>query len=96
MKQMSEKLNQPPTKLYYHVSELEAAGVVKLVGTRVKSGIIEKYYRIAAQSMQVDRSLLNAGEGMEESMGLLINSVFTGDATTEPPILITTLMRITV
>ncbi len=76
VKQMADKLSQPATKLYYHVSELEAAGFVKLVGTRVKSGIIEKYYRIAAESMQVDRSLLNGGEGVEESLRLLIDTVF--------------------
>ncbi len=76
VKQMADKLSQPATKLYYHVSELEAAGFVKLVGTRVKSGIIEKYYRIAAESMQVDRSLLNSDEQMEESLGALIDTVF--------------------
>ncbi len=76
VKQMADKLSQPATKLYYHVSELEAAGFVKLVGTRVKSGIIEKYYRIAAQTMQVDRSLLNSDERMEESLALLIDTVF--------------------
>ncbi len=76
VKQMADKLSQPATKLYYHVSELEAAGFVKLVGTRVKSGIIEKYYRIAAESMQVDRSLLNNEKGMEESLSALIDTVF--------------------
>ncbi len=76
VKQIADKLGQPATKLYYHVSELEDAGFVKLVGTRVKSGIIEKYYRIAAQSMQVDRSLLNNDEQMEESLGVLIDTVF--------------------
>ncbi len=76
VKQMADKLGQPATKLYYHVSELEDAGFVKLVGTRVKSGIIEKYYRIAAESMQVDRSLLNSEEGMEESLSALIDTVF--------------------
>ncbi len=76
VKQMADKLGQPATKLYYHVSELEDAGFVKLVGTRVKSGIIEKYYRIAAESMQVDRSLLNNDEGMEESLSALIDTVF--------------------
>ncbi len=76
VKQMADKLSQPATKLYYHVSELEAAGFVKLVGTRVKSGIIEKYYRITAESMQVDRALLNSGEGMEEPLAALIDTVF--------------------
>jgi DNA-binding transcriptional ArsR family regulator len=59
VKQMAEKLNQPPTKLYYQVSELETAGFVTLVGTRIKSGIIEKYYRTVSESIQVDRTLLN-------------------------------------
>jgi DNA-binding transcriptional ArsR family regulator len=76
VKQMADRLNQPATKLYYHVSELESAGFVTLVGTRVKSGIVEKYYRTAADSIQVDRSLLNGSAGAEESLGLLITTVF--------------------
>ena len=76
VKQMADKLNQPPTKLYYHVSELEAAGFVTLVGTRLKSGIVEKYYRSAADSIQVDRTLLNGSAGEEESFSLIINTVF--------------------
>ena len=75
VKQIASKLNQPPTKLYYHVSELEDAGFVTLVGTRVKSGIIEKYYRAVSESIQVDRSLLNSGS-TEESLGLIISTVF--------------------
>lgn len=76
VKQIAGKLNQPPTKLYYHVSELEKAGFVKLVGRRVKSGIVEKYYRSVSEAIQVDRSLLNAKAGAEESLGLIISSVF--------------------
>ncbi len=76
VKQIAGKLNQPPTKLYYHVNELEKEGFVKLVGTRVKSGIVEKYYRSVSDGIQVDRSLLNAKTGAEESWALLISSIF--------------------
>ena len=76
VKQIADKLHQPPTRLYYHVSELETAGYVTLVGTRVKSGIVEKYYRTVSDNIQVDRNLLNGNEGEEESLGLIINTVF--------------------
>lgn len=58
VKQIADRLNQPPTRLYYHVNELEAVGFVALVETRVKSGIVEKYYRAAGRTFQVDRKLL--------------------------------------
>jgi DNA-binding transcriptional ArsR family regulator len=76
VKQMADKLKQPPTRLYYHVNELERGGFVTLVGTRVKSGIVEKYYRSASESIQVDRSLLNATAETGESLSLIISSVF--------------------
>lgn len=57
VKQVAARLGQPPTKLYYHVNALEKIGVVTVVDTRVKSGIIEKYYRTSAQSFKVDRQM---------------------------------------
>src|SRR5512147_23056 len=58
VKQVADRLEMPATKLYYHVNELERIGVVKVVETRVKSGIIEKYYRLTADKIQVSRELL--------------------------------------
>jgi len=58
VKQVADRLEVPATKLYYHVNELERIGLVKVVETRVKSGIIEKYYRMTAGKIQVSRELL--------------------------------------
>ncbi len=58
VKQVADRLEMPATKLYYHVNELERIGVVKVVETRVKSGIIEKYYRLTADKIQISRELL--------------------------------------
>ncbi len=58
VKQIADRLKLPPTRLYYHVGELEAVGFVTLVETRLKSGIMEKYYRAAGRAFQVDRRLL--------------------------------------
>jgi hypothetical protein len=51
-----------PTKLYYHVSELERIGVVKVMETRVKSGIIEKYYQMVFDQIKVNRNLLHVAK----------------------------------
>jgi DNA-binding transcriptional ArsR family regulator len=58
VKQVADRLEVPATKLYYHVNELERIGLVKVVETRVKSGIIEKYYRLTAPLIHVSRELL--------------------------------------
>jgi len=58
VKQVADQLELPATKLYYHVGELERIGLVKVVETRIKSGIIEKYYRTVADHLKVSRDLL--------------------------------------
>lgn len=82
VKQIAEILGKPATKLYYHMNALEAAGFVKMVETRVKSGIIEKYYRTVAQNFQVDRNLLKAG-GPAGNAPLENMLVVVFDATTD-------------
>lgn len=79
VKQVADRLGQPPTKLYYHVNALEKVGVVTVVETRVKSGIIEKYYRASAQSLKVDRQLLRAKKS--DAFETLLSVVF--DATVD-------------
>jgi DNA-binding transcriptional ArsR family regulator len=81
VKQVADMLGKPPTKLYYHMNALEAAGFVKIVETRVKSGIIEKYYRAVALSFQVDRKLLKAKGGSDhEALDNLLAVIFDATA----------------
>lgn len=82
VKQVADLLKKPPTKLYYHMSALEAAGFAVVVETRIKSGIVEKYYRAAAESIEVDRRLLNAQTGgKDEAFKILQSSIL--DSTIE-------------
>lgn len=76
VKQIAVRLNQPPTKLYYHVAELEEYGFVTLVDTRVKSGIIEKYYRAVSAQITVDRKLLNVSGAQGDELSNLMALVF--------------------
>jgi DNA-binding transcriptional ArsR family regulator len=62
--QLGEALGESPAKMHYHVRELERAGVVHLVETREKSGILEKYYRAVAKNFQIAPEVwqgMNAG-----------------------------------
>ena len=57
--QLGEMLGQAPAKIHYHVRELERVGLVRLVATREKSGILEKYYRAVARSFTAAKTLLS-------------------------------------
>jgi DNA-binding transcriptional ArsR family regulator len=58
--QVGEELGVAPAKIHYHVRELERVGLVRLVETREKGGILEKYYRSVARTMSVPRTLLES------------------------------------
>ena len=79
VKQIAARLSQPATRLYYHVSALEEGGFVVVVDTRIKSGILEKYYRIAAQNIQVERGLLRQSGATDDALQSMLTAVF--DAT---------------
>lgn len=79
VKQVADRLEVPATKLYYHVNELERIGLVKVVETRVKSGIIEKYYRMTAGKIQVSRELLRLTQQQSaeaSTYGEMLASIF--------------------
>lgn len=46
------------TRLYYHLDLLQQHGIIRVVGTRLVSGIEERTYRAVARGFRVDRTLL--------------------------------------
>ena len=76
VKQIAAELHVPASKLYYHINTLEERGILRVVGTRVVSGIIEKQYQASARSFQIDRSLLSlGGDSANEALDLILSSV---------------------
>ncbi len=45
VKELAAELGEPKTKLYRHVKQLEAAGLIGAVSSRVVSGIVEQRYQ---------------------------------------------------
>jgi DNA-binding transcriptional ArsR family regulator len=58
--QLGELLGEAPAKIHYHVRELEKAGLLRLVETREKGGILEKYYQPIAREISVEKQLFSA------------------------------------
>lgn len=56
-KQIADLLEQSPSKIHYHVKELEKHGIIMLDYTSEKGGILEKYYRAVANNYYIDQSL---------------------------------------
>ncbi len=58
VKELAKSLHLSQTKLYYHMDLLEKHGLVRVTGTRLVSGILEKRYQAAAYKFSVDHALL--------------------------------------
>ncbi|MCP4425802.1 MAG: helix-turn-helix domain-containing protein [Chloroflexi bacterium] len=76
VKELAERLDIPATKLYYHVNQMEKHGLIRVVATRVVSGIIEKHYRVTAKRYHVSQSLLQATEDSDEQLEVLLSAIF--------------------
>lgn len=80
IKQISEKLNLAPSRLYYHFNLLEKHELINVVETRMVANMTEKVYRAAASALEIDCSLLTmaSDEGKDT---LLTSALSTLDTT---------------
>ena len=59
---MAVKLEEVPSKVHYHVKELERIGVVEIVNTKEKAGIVEKFYLPTADTFKVEKNIGNPSD----------------------------------
>ncbi len=80
IRQISEKHNLAPSRLYYHFALLEKHGLIHVVETRKVANMTEKVYRAAADGLEIDCSLLTmaSDEGKDT---LLTSAMSTLDVT---------------
>lgn len=76
VKELAQRLDIPATKLYYHVNQLEKHGIIRVVDTRIVSGIIEKHYRVTAKTYHVSKSLLKGTKDSQESLEAVLSAIF--------------------
>lgn len=76
VKQVASVLNMPPTKLYYHIKQLEERSLIRVVDTRIVSGIVEKQYQAAALSYRVNRELFSlTSQAGKEGLNVMLTGL---------------------
>ena len=68
VKELAAELGEPQTKLYRHVRQLEAAGLIEVASTRMVSGILEQRYRASQQDLKLGSGFLQ--EHPDESVNV--------------------------
>ena len=58
LSQLGQALGEHPARVRHHLKQLEKAGLVELVDTRVVRGFVEKYYRARARAFLLQELIL--------------------------------------
>lgn len=58
--QVAKTLGMAPSKIHYHLTELERVGLVKVAYTRQRGNLVERYYMPVARSIRVSQSLVSS------------------------------------
>ena len=66
-KVLAAEMACPPTRLYYHLQQLEKHGLVFVERTRLVSGIREKHYRSAAREFLLDKGAFSDGKSLNST-----------------------------
>lgn len=74
VKEISDRLDIAPSKLYYHIKLLRDHGLIQEVGHNIESGIVEKIYQVRARHFKMVNPLINA-EVPPEAADALISSM---------------------
>ena len=56
-------LGLSPSKVHYHLKELERIGIVTIERSEEKNGIVQKFYRIIAKNIRLDETVLQKYRG---------------------------------
>ena len=78
VKQIAKQLEMTPNKLYYHIKLLDDHGLIRVVETRLVSGIVEKHYQTTAKEITVADGLLSVSKQGEGEISSLISNLLEG------------------
>jgi DNA-binding transcriptional ArsR family regulator len=79
VKELAAHLGQPPTKLYRHMKQLEAAGLIRVAATRLVSGIVEQRYQACQRDLMFDGGFMREhADESEAAIRTLLDSFREG------------------
>lgn len=56
--ELAQLLDVPVTRLYHHLNQLEARGLIRVVATRRAGAVTERRYQVVAKSLRLDESVI--------------------------------------
>jgi DNA-binding transcriptional ArsR family regulator len=78
VKQLAAALEMAPRSLYYHINLLQRHGLIRVVATRMVSGIQEKTYRATAYLFAyTDLAVAGGSDSMEQVREVVVSSFFS-------------------
>ena len=79
VKELAARLGEPQTKLYRHMKQLEATGLIRVAATRLVSGILEQRYQASQRDLHFDGSFIRAhADESEVALNTFLDSFRTG------------------
>src|SRR5215472_3491866 len=79
VKELAARLDEPQTKLYRHVRQLEAAGLIRVASTRLVSGIVEQRYQANQRDLVFDGGFMREhADESEAAMRAVLDSFRDG------------------
>ncbi|MBN2878218.1 MAG: helix-turn-helix transcriptional regulator [Clostridia bacterium] len=76
-KEIAVSMNEPPSKVNYHLKVLEKYGYVKVEHTENVNGIIAKYYDVAEKTIELKRSKSDKTAKNDETLIKTLDGIFT-------------------
>lgn len=56
--ELAELMDVPVTRLYHHLKQLEARGLIRVVATRRVAAVTERRYQVVAHSLRLDEAVI--------------------------------------
>lgn len=76
--ELAERLDVPPTRLYYHLDLLEEHGLIRVVATRKVRGVEERRYRAAARDYRLAPEVMERARSEPAILDEVVEAMFAG------------------
>lgn len=75
VKELARELGEPQTRLYRHVKQLQAAGLIQADRSRLVSGIVEHRYRAAQTDLRLSPDFIQDATGADQIAAAAVAAV---------------------
>lgn len=72
--ELADQLAMPVTRLYHHLNQLDAAGMIQVVATRQVGARIQRRYQVTGRSLAIAPSFFDAAQS--DDIALALGSLF--------------------